>query len=101
VCNATPADRVPALAPIEEETEVDLPGPDQPISFAEHIRPLFREGDRSSMRFAFDLWAYDDVSSNADAILGRLEDGTMPCDGAWEQDKVDAFKRWIDTGMPE
>lgn len=39
--------------------------------------------DRQAMRFAFDLWSYKDVSRHADAILGRLKAGTMPCDGAW------------------
>jgi len=27
-------------------------------SFARDIRPLFREDDRESMKFAFDLWDY-------------------------------------------
>ena len=35
------------------------------------------------MRFAFDLWSYEDVSANATAILEKLSAGTMPCDGAW------------------
>jgi hypothetical protein len=56
---------------------------DQPMSFEEHIRPLFREGDRQSMKWAFDLWSHDDVTRNSDAILERLRNGTMPCDGAW------------------
>ena len=34
------------------------------------------------MRFVFDLWSYEDVSRNADAIAERLQDGSMPCDGA-------------------
>ena len=75
-----------------------LPGPDQPISYEANIKPLFREGDRSSMSFALDLWSYDDVSTNADAIWGRLDDGTMPCDGAWDKDRLDLFRRWMDTG---
>jgi CDGSH-type Zn-finger protein/truncated hemoglobin YjbI len=100
VCNATPANRASALAPIEEPPELELPGPDEPISFAEHIKPLFRERDRQSMRFAFDLWSQDDVTEHADAILDRLQAGTMPCDGAWPVEKVEAFKRWIDSGSP-
>jgi hypothetical protein len=71
-----------------------------PVSFAADIKPLFRELDRNSMRGAFDLWSYDDVSANADAILGRLRDGTMPCDGAWPDAQVDAFERWVDAGKP-
>jgi len=41
------------------------------------------------------------VRSHADAILGRLEQGTMPCDGGWSSDKVELFSRWIDAGKPE
>jgi hypothetical protein len=67
-------------------------------SFESQIKPLFREGDRRSMEFAFDLWSYDDVARNADAILGRLANGSMPCDGAWPDDQVERFRRWIDAG---
>jgi hypothetical protein len=52
------------------------------------------------MRFAFDLWSSDDVATHADAILGRLEAGTMPCDGAWPAERVAVFRRWIDAGKP-
>ena len=75
-----------------------LPAEDQPVSFDQHIKPLFRATDRQSMAFAFDLWDIDDVRSNADAILGRLQEGTMPCDGGWSSDKVELFGRWIATG---
>jgi hypothetical protein len=52
------------------------------------------------MLFAFDLWSYDDVSKHAAAILARLEQGTMPCDGAWPADQIDAFRRWTAAGTP-
>jgi truncated hemoglobin YjbI/CDGSH-type Zn-finger protein len=97
VCNATPANRVSALAPVEE-VAAELPSADDSLSFAEHIKPLFREGDRQSMRFAFDLWSHDDVTEHAAAILDRLQAGTMPCDGAWPQERIDVFKRWLDSG---
>jgi hypothetical protein len=73
---------------------------DGPMHFEENIKPLFRERDRESMRFAFDLWSPDDVSTHADAILDRLEAGTMPCDGAWPAERVAVFRRWIDAGKP-
>jgi hypothetical protein len=75
-----------------------MPAVDQPVSFVQHIKPLFRPPDRESMAFAFDLWDIDDVRSNADAILGRLRSGTMPCDGGWASDKVELFGRWVATG---
>ena len=71
-----------------------------PPLFETQIKPMFRERDRRSMEFAFDLWSYDDVSQNADAILDRLEAGTMPCDGAWPKEQVDLFKRWVEGGKP-
>ena len=67
-------------------------------SFEADVKPLFREGDRRSMEFAFDLWSYDDVAQNADGILGRLRNGSMPCDGAWPAEQVELFQRWIDAG---
>ena len=70
----------------------------EPVSFETQVKPLFSERDRESMEFAFDLWSYDDVSENADAILDRLKDGSMPCDGAWPQAQVDLFERWILSG---
>ena len=98
VCDATPSRRASALAAEEPEKPVDLPGPDEPVSFEQHVRPLFRERDRQSMRFAFDLWSHDDVGKHADAILDRLQAGTMPCDGAWPEERVEVFKRWLDSG---
>jgi hypothetical protein len=70
---------------------------DQPISFDEDIKPLFRERDRDSMKWAFDLWSHDDVAANGDAILGRLKNGSMPCDGAWPEEQIDLFQRWVDS----
>jgi hypothetical protein len=77
-----------------------LAATEQPISFAQDIKPLFREGDRESMKWAFDLSSYDDVAANSAAILGKLRDGTMPCDRAWPEEQVDLFQRWVDAGMP-
>jgi hypothetical protein len=78
-----------------------MPDADRPVSFAEDIRPLFRDDDRDAMDFAFDLWNVNDVRSNAGAILERLQDGSMPCDGEWSSDEIDLFSRWIATGMPD
>jgi hypothetical protein len=78
---------------------VPLPGAGESVLFERNIRPLFREGDRESMKWAFDLWSYPDVKAHAAAIVERLRDGSMPCDGAWNAEKVNAFQRWIDSGM--
>jgi hypothetical protein len=98
VAGATPGSRVSALAPQPEESPMPSPATDGPLSFETHIKPLFRDRDRASMTFAFDLWSHDDVSRHADAILTRLQEGTMPCDGAWPTERVETFERWISAG---
>jgi hypothetical protein len=82
----------------DKEVEFVPPKPGEALSFDTHIKPLFRDRDRRSMRFAFDLWSYDDVAAHADEILKRVTAGTMQCDGAWPKEQVDAFKGWIDAG---
>ena len=78
-----------------------LPGKGEPVGFAAHIKPMFRESDRQSMEFAFDLWSFEDVKKHASAILEQVSNGSMPCDGAWDQERVDVFRRWFKSGMAE
>jgi CDGSH-type Zn-finger protein/truncated hemoglobin YjbI len=85
------ADAGPSAAP--------LPAPGAPVSFDAHVKPLFRPKDRASMTFALDLWSRADVQAHAADILDRLRNGTMPCDGAWPEDKVDVFRRWTESGF--
>ncbi len=101
VCDAEPWSRAHATAEIEPEPQITLPGPGEAVTFATHIKPLFRQRDRDSMRFAFDLWSHDDVSTHAQEILARLKAGTMPCDGAWPPERVDVLERWVASGAPE
>jgi hypothetical protein len=67
-------------------------------SFDNDIKPLFRESDRSAMLSRFDLWSFDDVRNNADAILASVSNGVMPCDGKWPDEKVGLFQRWVESG---
>jgi len=69
------------------------------LSYEQDIRPLFRDQDRARMEWAFDLWRYEDVKENAPAIMERLEDGDMPCDGAWPPDQIEKFRAWVQEGM--
>jgi hypothetical protein len=71
------------------------------LSFADDIRPLFRQKpDVETMkRMGLDLSSYQDVKTRADDIYARLADGSMPCDGQWPAEQIDKFKRWIDEGM--
>jgi Ferritin-like len=96
---SVPPPRQPQPA-VQPEVKMPPPAPDQPLGFKADVRPLFRERDRQSMLFAFDLWSADDVSVHAAAILQRLQAGSMPCDRAWPPERVEVFRRWTDTGMP-
>lgn len=66
-------------------------------TFETDIKPLFREEDRDAMKWAFDLWSESDVRTNAGAILARLDDGTMPCDGEWPAEQIERFRTWSAT----
>jgi hypothetical protein len=77
------------------------PAADQPVSFDTDIKPLFRPRDRESMTFAFDLWDEGDVRANGEAILERLREGSMPCDGSWPDDRVELLGRWLATGATD
>ena len=69
-------------------------------SFVTDIKPLFREFDRLEMQFVFDLWSYEDVKADAANILERLEDGTMPCDAVWDDERLATYRRWLEQGCP-
>ena len=66
--------------------------------FEADIRPLFRELDRLEMEFMFDLWSYEEVKGDAENILSRLSDKTMPCDEAWPDEQIALFQQWIAGG---
>lgn len=77
-----------------------------PTSFANDIRPLFRDKDIQAMRNTtppIDLASYQDVKSHAAEIYNSLAHPTpalsMPCDGRWQTDWIDTFKLWMDVGM--
>jgi hypothetical protein len=89
------------VAPAKAPGTIELPGAGETVGFDQHIKPLFRQRDRTSMMSAFDLWSYDDVRTHAQAILERVKAGTMPCDGAWPADRVEVFERWTAGGMAE
>ena len=71
-------------------------------SFERDIRPLFRERDIISMQDfgGFDLSSYDDAKARAADILARLQDGSMPCDQPWADEKIALFRDWMSNGFP-
>ena len=70
-----------------------------PLSFAQDIRPMFREEDIQEMMEEFNLSKYEDVRARAADIYERVSDGSMPCDDTWSAEKVARFKQWMDEGM--
>lgn len=72
-----------------------------PLSFAQDIRPLFRDEDVEEMKYQsdFDLSKYEDVRARAADIYERLSDGSMPSDGAWPTEQIARLKLWMDEGM--
>jgi hypothetical protein len=93
--------RTKALLASADPRELLLPAADETVSFEDDIKPLFRPTDHESMAWAFDLSSYDEVKEHATAILERLRDGSMPCDGEWSEEQVERFQRWTETGMLE
>jgi hypothetical protein len=79
---------------------MSTPSESSKLSFERDIKPLFRTKDRDAMLQAFDLFDYDDIVENADAIVGSLRSGQMPCDGAWSAGHLDTLQQWIDQGKP-
>jgi hypothetical protein len=89
VCEATPGARPSAQAIDRENTpEWSPPTAGDALNFETHVKPLFRAMDRNSMKFAFDLWSAEDVMNHSAAILVRLKNGTMPCDGGLADGEV-------------
>jgi hypothetical protein len=72
--------------------------PDTALSFERDVKPLFRESDRAAMSKAFDLWSATDVAAHGDAIVARLREGSMPCDGPWPAEQVDVVSSWLAGG---
>ena len=71
---------------------------DSALSFEHDVKPLFRESDRAAMSKAFDLWSATDVAAHGDAIVARLREGSMPCDGPWPAEQVEVVSRWLEGG---
>jgi len=71
------------------------------LSFGKDIRSLFRDDvDVEGMKpFGLDLSSYEDVKAQAQNIVERLEDGSMPCDEAWPKAQIERFKQWMSEGM--
>jgi hypothetical protein len=53
------------------------------------------------MMAASDLFDYADVVVEyADAIVGSMRSGQMPCDGVWPTAQVEKLQQWVGLGKP-
>ena len=77
------------------------------LSFAADIKSLFTAVDVSHMKLFFDLSSYDDVKTNSEEILNRLNGvggHVMPPppsrggEGPWPPERIAIFQRWRDDG---
>lgn len=73
------------------------------LSFANDIRPLFRDIDVAHMKAAgFDLSKYDDVKARAQSIYEVVSTRKMPPSPgpAWSAETCATFAAWMDQGSP-
>jgi twitching motility protein PilT len=70
----------------------------QDVSFERDVKPLFGEGDRARMLWAFDLWDYKSVKDNADEILRRLDKGDIPFENGWPPEHEELLRSWLTEG---
>ena len=93
-----------AISPIlpfpDQRDELRKEAPSGILSFAAHIRPLFRDKDISAMKpMGIDLSSYEDVKKHAQDIYARLSAKGMPCDEPWSNANVRKLKEWMQGGM--
>jgi hypothetical protein len=82
-------------------SRIDVAQPANPPSYAQDIRPLFRDRDVACMapkgvKLADPAWMT--VAANAQRVFDVLNAGLMPPDGKWPDANIELFKSWMDGG---
>jgi hypothetical protein len=71
--------------------------------FELHILPMIRATDREHMRFAFDLWDYDQLVQHAAEVETRVgvskDMPTAATGGPWPDEWIELFRRWRASGF--
>jgi len=69
--------------------------------FELHILPMIRAMDREHMRWAFDLWDYDQLVQHAEKFADRaaVDMPTTGSGGPWPDEWVQLFRRWMTRGF--
>lgn len=50
------------------------------------------------MEYYIDLWDYEQVKDDAENVLARVEDLSMPCDDPWDDERIGLLRDWIAEG---
>lgn len=85
----------PIVAPLETVAAVPAE-----LSYAAHIRPMFRDFDRTFLKRLDDVDVDDaaSVRGHADSLLDRLQRGEIPYDANWSHKHVERFRHWLAGG---
>jgi hypothetical protein len=83
-------------------SQIDAAQPAKVPTYAQDIRPLFRDHDIACMtpkgvKLADPNWMV--VVANAQRVFDVLQAGVMPPDGKWSDAKLALFKSWMDGGL--
>jgi hypothetical protein len=78
------------------------PAPNRPTGFTYHIAVLFTDDQRRCMVPYLDPGSSEEVKANANTVLARLQDHSMPADqsGPWPDEWIALFGRWVSEGCP-
>ncbi|AOY82113.2 ferritin-like domain-containing protein [Moorena producens JHB] len=71
------------------------------VGYRSDIRPLFRDFDLETLQRldGIDLNDVENVRANGEELRERLNEGSLPYDACWSDERIDLFERWIDSGM--
>jgi twitching motility protein PilT len=82
-----------------QQAGIPLTGSRNGLSFERDIKPMFSEDQRMQMKWAFDLWDYDNVKENISDILKRIEGGEVPFEDGWPKEQLAVIRSWMREGL--
>jgi twitching motility protein PilT len=82
-----------------QQAGIPLTGSRNGLSFERDIKPMFKEDQRMQMKWAFDLWDYDNVKENISDILKRIEGGDVPFEDGWPKEQLAVLRSWMREGL--
>jgi twitching motility protein PilT len=82
-----------------QQAGIPLTGSRNGLSFEGDIKPMFSEDQRIQLKWAFDLWDYDNVKENISDILKRIESGDVPFEDGWPKERLNILRSWMREGL--